>query len=365
MATVVCAGCGCLCDDIHRDGTNLCEKGQAYWEGEAPAEPRTLQNDAAIAQAISLLKDATAPGLFGLNQITTEAASAAVALATKLDAWLSPWPADPLRFWGHTAPDLALTRAEMQEHADLVIYLGFSDGVDAAQPRHRERHLARGLGLNRKQLHLNWQGSEGLDQTIALRLHLDRGDSTSDTVMSIASAIREAKCVQVYVLARLAQQTPSIVTHWQALATQERKQRRMGVALLGNTGRARTVTETLTWLTGYPGPMKFTNGIPHFLPHLGEVEALLRKQTSDIVLWIGQGYQPEALARERQARLSVHRVQSGILGPALVQWQLPGLHPTLDAHIIRGDTVMLRLCGNNPGIPDPLATLLTLMTEKL
>lgn len=48
-----------------------------------------------------------------------------------------------------------------------------------------------------------------------------------------------------------------------------------------------------------------------------------------------------------------------------VRWQLPGLHPLLDAHVIRGDTVMLRLAGSGPGIPDPMANLLHRLREEL
>lgn len=382
-AGVVCAGCGCLCDDIQPDGTNLCELGRRYWQQLSAIEikgfvqEQPVSVDQSIDAAVALLREAKAPGILGLNLISCEACEAAVKLAQQLNAWLSPWPADPLRFWGHSAPDLALSRAEMQSGADLVIYLGFPDGIDAVQPRHRERHLARGLGIDRPQLHLPWNGDEGLARTLELRLHLERGEPASPEVMQIAGAIRNAKCIQVYALAQLAQHSPSLITHWQALAAKQRGQRRMGVALLGSTGKARTVTETMTWLTGYPGPVKFTNGVPEYLPHIGEVEALLKRQACDVVLWVGK-HQPEALAREAQAMISVFRVDSSREPPSLarragigeragmeVHWQLPGLHPQLDAHVVRGDTVMLRLAGSGPGIPDPMANLLHRLREEL
>ncbi len=390
-AGVVCAGCGCLCDDIQPDGTNLCELGRRYWQ-QLPAvevasfvKEQPVSVDQSIEVAVTLLREAKAPGILGLNLISCEACEAAVKLAQQLNAWVSPWPADPLRFWGHSSPDLALSRAEMQSGADLVIYLGFADGVDAVQPRHRERHLARGLGIVRPQLHLPWNGKEGLARTLELRFHLEREEPASPEVMQIARAIQNAKCIQVYALAQLAQHSPSLITHWQLLAAKQRSQRRMGVALLGSTGKARTVTETMTWLTGFPGPVKFTNGVPEYLPHIGEVDELLKRQACDIVLWVG--YQPDARARGGLAMMSVFRmadfsvansVDSSREPPSLarraaivgrvgmeVRWQLPGLHPLLDAHVIRGDTVMLRLAGSGPGIPDPMANLLHRLREEL
>ncbi len=38
--------------------------------------------------------------------------------------------------------------------------------------------------------------------------------------------------------------------------------------------------------------------------------------------------------------------------------QTPGLDPRLDAHIVRGDGVMLHLAGGNPALTDPMVSIL-------
>src|SRR4029077_9854190 len=85
----------------------------------------------------------------------------------------------------------------------------------------------------------------------------------------------------------LAHDDPRYIEQWQNLAAQQRQHRRMGVSLLGSTGKARTVTETLTWLTGYPGPLLFVGDNIRYLPEVGEVDQLLQRQALDTILWLG------------------------------------------------------------------------------
>ena len=311
----------------------------------------------AIAHAQQLLRDAKAPGIFGLTLITVEAVTTAVQLAQKLSAWLSPWPPDPIRFWGQHAPDLALSRAELEQAADLVIYLGFDQGVEAVQPRHRERHLSRGLGLGRKQMDIRWSPTTRLNNLIQLRLYLERQEAISDELKTLAEAITTSRCVQVFFNAQLAGDDPRYVEQWQHLAAQQRQHRRMGISLLGSTGKARTVTETLTWLTGYPGPLLFAGNTIHYLPEVGEVKQLIQNQAIDTILWLG--------TRPTYPVCDVKQIVIAADPPhdVDVALEVPGLVPQLDAHLVRGDGVMLRLAGNNPGLPDPMATLLTSLME--
>jgi formylmethanofuran dehydrogenase subunit B len=310
------------------------------------------------------LREARAPGILGLHLVTVETVEAAVSLAQSLDAWLSPWPADPIRFWGHQAPDLGMSRAEVEQAADLVLFIGFPNGVDTVQPRFRERHLQRGLGLARRQIDVNWPEATRLQQVIELRRALrpppEHGVITRSAARqeprpptsglqydNLATAIRDAKCVQIYVLAQLASEAPEYITHWQHLAAEQRAHRRMGLTLLGATGKARTVTEALTWRTGYPGPLRFHQGTPEYLPHVGEVESLLNRNALDTIVWVGLDPEPLWQAHPQWKR-------KGITEIVLTA----GLRPTLEAHVVRGDGIMLRLAGNGPGAPDPLAELL-------
>ena len=99
--------------------------------------------------------------------------------------------------------------------------------------------------------------------------------------------IISSRCVQLFFNAQLAQDDPHYIEQWQNLAALERKHRRMGISLLGSTGKARTVTEALTWLTGYPGPLHFMGDSIRYLPHVGEVDQLLQQNTLDTILWLG------------------------------------------------------------------------------
>ena len=318
---------------------------------------KLIPQDDALTQVRQLLQSSKAPGILGLTLVTVEAVSAAVQLARQLSAWLSPWPPDPIRFWGQHAPDLALSRAELEQAADLVLYLGFENGVDAVQPRHRERHLSRGLGLNRRQMDICWPPSERLQNIIQLRLHLQRQEPLPAELKQLAEAIASSRCVQLFFNAQLAHDDPRYIEQWQHLAAQQRQHRRMGVSLLGSTGKARTVTETLTWLTGYPGPLFFAGDTIRYLPDIGEVDQLLERQALDTVLWLG--------TRATQPVKNVKQIVIAADPPHDVEVAIdvPGLHHQLDAHLVRGDGVMLRLAGNNPGTPDPMAELLTSLLE--
>lgn len=322
----------------------------------------------AIAQAaaVKLLQEACSPGILGLNLVTIETCEATVKLARCCNAWLSPWPPDPIRFWGQQSPDLARSRREWESDADLVLYLGFSQGVDAVQPRHRERHLSRGPGLDRRQLQVDWQPEARLQNIIALRLHAERGEPLPPPLYELIQAITAAQSVQVFFLAQLTQEDPAYVEQWQQFAARQRQHRRVGVSLLGSTGKARTVTEALTWMTGYPGPLHFVQGQPHYLPQVGEAEALLRRQTLDVIVWLGMNPLDQ---KEESAGLNSH-IKHIVLSTdppksADVAFTMPGLDPQLDAHIIRGDGIMLRLAGSNPGTPDPMAQCVDTLAEGL
>lgn len=325
--------------------------------GRGWSHGKAIPQKNALTLARQLLQDSKAPGILGLTLVTVEAVTAAVKLAQQLSVWLSPWPPDPIRFWGHHAPDLALSRAELEQAADLVLYLGFENGVDAVQPRHRQRHLSRGPGLQRRQMDIRWSPSERYQNTIHLRLHLERQAPLTTELKKVAEAIISSRCVQLFFNAQLAQDDPHYVEQWQHLAAHQRKHRRMGVSLLGSTGKARTITETLTWLTGYPGPLHFSTNMIRYLPHVGEVDQLIQLNALDTILWLG--------TRPTHAVKNVKQIVIAADPPHEVEvaLEVPGLHPSLDAHLVRGDGVMLRLAGINPGQADPMAQLLTSLME--
>jgi formylmethanofuran dehydrogenase subunit B len=375
VSPVVCTGCGCCCDDIVlpasvsalSESTRLCERGVEYFR-ELPGlvssawvggKPVALEE--AISEAARILAAANAPALAGLALVTVETCAAAVRLAALLRGWLCPWPADPTRSWGQLAPDLAMSRAEVEQAADLVLYVGCEP--DALQPRHRERHLRRGLGSQRRQLFLS---RPDLAEVIALRLHFEKGEPLPEAVSPLGEAIRAAACVQIYFERTLARREPALVEQWQTLAAKERRQRRFGVAILGGSGQSRTATEALTWLTGYPGPLWFAGARPLYRPGVGEIDVLLQRGGLDTVLWLGRD--PRCATNDAlRPAAGVRQIDIGMRPDtgADVAIQMPGLDPRLDAHVVREDGILLRLAGANAGIPDPLAALLDKLTSTI
>jgi hypothetical protein len=345
-----------------------------YWR-----KGREVASMEALAVLSELLRDASAPGIAGLTWLTVEACTLAVRLAERWRGWLCPWPPDPIRFWGQHAPDLALSRAEIEQSADCVIYL--SNDPDQVQPRHRERHLRRGLGDRRRIFRIAcsgetaaftpWPGAVDLTWPLSqrhafiqqLRFHLERADPLADSLYPLAEAVQTARCVQVFVAPHVASDS-AFLGQWQFLAARQRALRRFGVSLFGSSGKARTVTETLTWLTGFPGPLYYGSGKPQYLPGIGELDQLLHKSAFDTLLWLGAA--PKRAGLEGMLTPSIRNIvlDAEVDPEAEVSIQVPTLDPRLDAHVIRGDGILLRLAGNNPGIPDPMKDLLAALLQE-
>jgi formylmethanofuran dehydrogenase subunit B len=253
-----------------------------------------------------------------------------------------------------------LSRAEIEQAADLVLFIGAEP--DAAQPRFRERHLRRGLGDQRRIVFLT---QPALAEVVALRVHWEKDDPLPDALAPLAAAIHSARCVQVYFDPTLAASEPELVDQWQMLAAQQRRHCRFGVALLGTSGLARTATEALTWLTGYPGPLDFTHHKPRYRPGIGEAQSLLDRNAFDAIMWIGLDPRRPSDSYPRP-RAVVPEIQIGSpASSAHVAFQVPGLNPRIDAHVVREDGVLLRLPGANQAVPDPTTRLLNQILAAL
>ena len=154
--SLVCTGCGCLCDDVkvEVDGTrlgkieNACVKGVAYLHSAVNEQrrPRSLVAgqsvplDKAIEEAARLLSKARNPVVFGLDDSTLEAQSAAIELARKLGAVID----DVSSFsYGNLIDSIlsgglpTCSLSEVKDNADLLIYWG-SDA-----PHTHPRHISR------------------------------------------------------------------------------------------------------------------------------------------------------------------------------------------------------------------------------
>ncbi len=155
--TLVCTGCGCLCDDIQveTDGAHLgkienaCAKGAAYLQAAFNPERRAKSSirgqscspEAAIEEAARLLSKAKRRLIFGLDNSTLETQALAIELARKLGAVIddaSSFSYGPLveRIIKKELPTCSLS--EVKDKADLLLYWGANP--TATHPRHLSKY---------------------------------------------------------------------------------------------------------------------------------------------------------------------------------------------------------------------------------
>ncbi len=155
--TLVCTGCGCLCDDIQAevDGghlgqiENACAKGAAYLQAvfnperrpQSSIQGQSCSPEAAIDEAARLLSKAKRRLIFGLDNSTLEAQAQAIELARKLGAVLddaSSFSYGPLieRILKKELPTCSLS--EVKDKTDLLLYWGANP--TATHPRHLSKY---------------------------------------------------------------------------------------------------------------------------------------------------------------------------------------------------------------------------------
>ncbi len=155
--TLVCTGCGCLCDDIQVETT------APTWAGSRTPAPRarptcrppstrsaapraasaakSCSPEAAIDEAARLLSKAKRRLIFGLDNSTLETQALAIELARKLGAVIddaSSFSYGPLieRIIKKELPTCSLS--EVKDKADLLLYWGANP--TATHPRHLSRY---------------------------------------------------------------------------------------------------------------------------------------------------------------------------------------------------------------------------------
>jgi formylmethanofuran dehydrogenase subunit B len=155
--TLVCTGCGCLCDDVQVEADssqlgqieNACAKGAAYLQAAFNPELRakgsirgqSCSSEAAVDEAARLLSKAKRRLVFGLDNSTLEAQAMAIELARKLGAVLddaSSFSYGPIieRIIKKELPTCSLS--EVKDKADLLLYWGANP--TATHPRHLSKY---------------------------------------------------------------------------------------------------------------------------------------------------------------------------------------------------------------------------------
>lgn len=161
---VVCAFCGCDCDDISvtvegdriTQARNACALGKAWFlsHGKPPELPvaridgRPVKPEQGIDAAARCLAEARYPLIYGLSSTSCEAQRKSVALAELLGGCI-----DCCTSVCHGPSGMALqgvgeptcTLGEVKNRADLVIYWGSNPGE--SHPRHMARYAVTAKGM--------------------------------------------------------------------------------------------------------------------------------------------------------------------------------------------------------------------------
>jgi len=159
LNAVVCAGCGCLCDDVGLvleggriiETVNACDIGARWFRAEsiqvenAPApfrvEDAAVDFGEAVRKSAELLQSSRAPIIVGLTQSTIETVRVAAELADSIGAVIdtgSSWRSGPAIQAFQRQGRVTATLGEVKNRADVVVFWGV-DPV-TTHPRHAERY---------------------------------------------------------------------------------------------------------------------------------------------------------------------------------------------------------------------------------
>ena len=160
---VVCAFCGCDCDDIQitiendriTQTKNACVLGKAWFMGHSQPQHLPMARvygkevplEEAIEKAVRILTEARYPMLYGLSSTSCEAQRAAIALTEAISGTLDCCTSvchgpSGMAFQGIGEPTSTL--GEVKNRADLIIYWGSNPAE--SHPRHMARYAVTAKG---------------------------------------------------------------------------------------------------------------------------------------------------------------------------------------------------------------------------
>lgn len=328
-ADVLCLGCGCLCDDIQitlergrlQTIDQACELGQQwFWHPQrisaADTTCRVRGKPASLADAIAasadILRSATSPLVFGLSRAANQSASAAVALAERLGAFLDLSIRPFHRAWTlarQHAGDRTATLGFVRNHASLVVFIGCDPMV--SHPRHFERYsggqgkslilvgsqtvatdgqVARHISISP---HAAYHSVQAL-RSVAGNIHIDARQMESLTGLGmdgwreLHAAIVQASLTAIFLGqgecgATLEEQILfcEAALRWGA---ELNRTTRVVTLALGDGFNATGAIDTLTWQTGFPFAVDFSAGFPQYDPIRFSVDRLLADDVPDAAL---------------------------------------------------------------------------------
>ncbi len=316
---VVCAFCGCLCDDLVvevEDGRvvkarRACASGRGLFThyDPVPRQPtvdgREVEWEEAIAEAARTLDEADSPLIYGLSSTATEAQRKAVALADRLGAIL-----DTTSSVCHSPSSLAMqavgeptcTLGEVRNRADLLVFWGCNPAV--SHVRHFSRYSVMPKGIltshGRKDRTVAVVDVRPTASTRVADLFLQVQPGTDFEVLTVLRALVQGKEIAIETVggistARLRELAERMKTCRFGVAfmgmglTQSRgrdlnvselftlvaelnRYTRFSVIPMRGHGNVAGADQVLTWQSGYPFAVSFARGYPRYGP--GEFSAV-------------------------------------------------------------------------------------------
>lgn len=395
-----CTVCGCVCDDLRLtfDGPRLtraehaCPLAQPWFDAIAnsPTRETALVDGkpapltSAIDQAATILRSSRAPLIWGFSQTSTQGVRAAVRLAEWTGATLDS--ATSLR---NAAAVIALQQVgqstcslgEVRNRADLVIFWGANPVVN--QPRHFERYSVDAKGLfiphgraNRQVVYLGAEQNETsrlADTILTIRRNSDRdlisalrqflqqnhwpapldlGPSLPQ-LQQLVEQMKQCRYGALFYGHELTNQGPETVADLFRFVTDLNRYTRFTIGGLTSPGPE----APLTWLTGYPFAIDFSQKYPRYNPEDYTASARLERKEVDACLLVGSQCVDELSATARRAlqQLPVIALDEPHRAPhvkAAVQFStaIYGIHAAGTAYRTDGVPIPLRklVDGNYP-----------------
>jgi formylmethanofuran dehydrogenase subunit B len=396
---VVCAFCGCDCDDISvtvegdriTQAKNACVLGKAWFlsHGEPSllpvarieGQPAGLQQG--IEAAARYLTEARYPFIYGLSSTSCEAQRKSVALAEVLGGCI-----DCCTSVCHGPSGIALqgvgeptcTLGEVKNRADLVIYWGSNPGE--SHPRHMARYAVTAKGMfvpeGRKgrtivlvdvrrtpsaraaDLFLQIQPGKDFEalwalQALANGQRLDKAavegiGLTLEQLTDLADRMMHCKFGVLFVGQGLTQTRGKHFNTSAAFLLVRALNRHAKFALIPMRGHGNVtgIDNVLAWQTGYPFGVNFSRGYPRFNPGEYTVVDVFTRGEADAALVVASdpvsslpGKVARRLAEIPTISLDTHESETSRIARVAFTTATAGIH--VEGTVYRMDNIPLHL----------------------
>lgn len=377
LNAVVCAGCGCLCDDVGLvlnggriiETVNACDVGARWFRAEsiqvenAPAPFRVgdaaVDFGEAVRKSAELLQRSRAPIIVGLTQTTIESVRAAAALADAIGAVIDPGSSlrsGPTIQAFQRQGKVTATLGEVKNRADVVVFWGV-DPV-TTHPRHAERYSIDALGRFRPNgradrtilvvdetasstsqiadLFVPVAAERELAALWAMRAVLLGKSLDADRVLAstgrplddwtrLVDRLKTAEYGAIFIEPTFGQsrRTLAAVEAMTNLVRELNQVARCVMLPLGSPGNGAGAQAVLSWQTGFPQAVDLGSGVPASMPGVTSAGERLRRGEADLALIVADSIPPELPSEAVEHLNAIPRI---VIAPATVVY---GFEPTV------------------------------------